>query len=479
MHGMGICPTGSLFVLLLLTIAPLSMLVPQSLSAPDLYGYDPATVGYLVVEAGTGLIVAEHNADRFFSAASVVKCLTAAAAFELLGHGFRFTTSVYVDSGPDPATGSVAGDLYVVGGGDPGLVVERVWVLANQLRLRGITGITGDVVIDESFFDSARVGPGFTSPASRAYNAPIAPFSVHFNTVEVHCRPGDVVGGAVQAGLFPRAETLRASVTARTGSVGTPAGVKVGLDNVNGAEQVRVTGAMAQGGEHRVFYRRITNPGRHSGQVLAALLAEAGISVGGSVRTAPLPREVRLNSHPVYEASSQPLTWFVANMFKYSSNFTAEMILRTLSALHGPHQQGSWNEGVALLGKWWKENGLPGEPLVLNGSGMGAANRLTCRQTVALLGHVLTRDAYRPDFLSSLAVAGVDGTLEQRFERSPLKGRVRAKTGTLAGVATLAGYVLDGGISHLFAIFVNNTDHGHFEHWALQQHILEQVVLHR
>jgi D-alanyl-D-alanine carboxypeptidase/D-alanyl-D-alanine-endopeptidase (penicillin-binding protein 4) len=234
---------------------------------------------------------------------------------------------------------------------------------------------------------------------------------------------------------------------------------------------------MAVGSEPRCFYRKVWETTGNFGHALEAQLDEAGVSVTGTVRRGVTPDSVRAAA-PFYEFTSLPLSAYVGYLFKYSNNIAAEMLVKTIAADNNNGRGGSWDSAAALVGRWWKRSGLPGTLQLRNGSGMGTVNRLTAEQTVALLRHVWRRKDYYPDFCAALSIAGVDGTLGDRFTRSRLKGFVRAKTGTLNsdGVSSLAGYAFVGGKTYAFAVFVNDTKHGQFDHWILQEKLLELAL---
>jgi D-alanyl-D-alanine carboxypeptidase/D-alanyl-D-alanine-endopeptidase (penicillin-binding protein 4) len=164
-------------------------------------------------------------------------------------------------------------------------------------------------------------------------------------------------------------------------------------------------------------------------------------------------------------------------MFKYSSNFVAELIFKTLSARRDT-VQGSWPRSSAIVMDWWKSRGLPGMPVIKNGSGMGNTNRISAAQVVALLEYVWRRNDYYPEYISALSIGGIDGTIKSRFLKSPLKGLVRAKTGTLNnyGISTLAGYLLLDSGPYAFALFCSMTGKTQFEDWTLQEKILETAA---
>jgi D-alanyl-D-alanine carboxypeptidase len=153
------------------------------------------------------------------------------------------------------------------------------------------------------------------------------------------------------------------------------------------------------------------------------------------------------------------------------------MLFKTLSARRDT-VQGSWDRSISFVNSWWKERGLPGAPVIKNGSGMGNTNRVSPAQIVALLSYVWKQKSFLPDYLAALSTAGIDGTLKSRFVKSKLKGMVRAKTGTLNvyGVNTLAGYLLlPSSTTYAFAIFCNKTGHTQYEDWMIQEQILEKV----
>ena len=166
------------------------------------------------------------------------------------------------------------------------------------------------------------------------------------------------------------------------------------------------------------------------------------------------------SAKPFYEFTSEPLSVFVNHMFKYSSNFAAEMVLKTIAA--SKNGQGSWEKGTEELLSWWQRCNLPGKLLIHNGSGMGNLNRFSPNQVVELLSYVNKQKAWSPEYVSALSIAGVDGTLKNRFRNSKLKGVVRAKTGTLNSykVHTLAGYIFLSGKTYSFAIMCNNIGEG-------------------
>jgi D-alanyl-D-alanine carboxypeptidase/D-alanyl-D-alanine-endopeptidase (penicillin-binding protein 4) len=418
------------------------------------------------------------NADSPVNPASVSKLLTAAIAFDKLGTTYAFKTSLYQDSVFDPATGACRGTVYIRGGGDPSLVVERLWLLVQHLACMGVTSIQKDIVLDDSFFDTASCGPGFfEDSADNPYMAPVNALSVNFNCVSVWVRPGANVGSPVFSSLLPRSGIVTLSSLARTAAGGKQSDCLVGDRRVQDMTTVTVSGTLPQDNNQVLIYRKVWQTRDYFGSVLQTLLADNKIAFKGNFRHGTVPQSLR-QKPAFYVFPSIPLSDIVTDMFKYSSNFAAEMIFKTLSA-EKDSTFGSWEKSAALALAWWKEKNLPGTPKIKNGSGMGDSNRMSCRQIVELLALVNKSKSYLPEYLYALPSAGVDGTLKSRFKTSRFKGIVRGKTGTLNdyGVHSIAGYILLPKKTYAFAIIFNSeSGHSQFHQWEMQEKILDLIV---
>jgi serine-type D-Ala-D-Ala carboxypeptidase/endopeptidase (penicillin-binding protein 4) len=440
--------------------------------------YSPVSLGILVQEVEHGTTVAACNADSAFNPASVSKLLTAAVAFDQLGLGYLFTTRIFVDTILQADSGFIVWNLYIQGGGDPGFTAERLWLFVEHLYHCGIRKIAGDLVLDDFFFDSIAVGPGFDEDTScKAYQSLISALSMNFNTVAVHCRPGPRVKFPVAVDLFPEMSGIKVFSLATTFTGARKNEPEIGTSFDSGTTLVTVKGSMGLDEPGSYSFLKLWQTWETFGNALLPLFARRGIVLQGKIVHGRVPYRIA-SRLPFYEFLSEPLSEAVKRMFKYSSNFTAEMLFKTLSARRDT-VQGSWERSIALVNSWWKERALPGVPAVKNGSGMGNTNRMSPAQTVALLSYVWKQKTWFPDFCAALSTAGIDGTLKSRFVKSKLKGMVRAKTGTLnaCGVNTLAGYLLlPASPPYAFAIFCSKTGHTQFEDWMMQEQILERVA---
>lgn len=448
--------------------------------------YARKTIGILVKDVTNGYVLAAYNHDNLFIPASIMKLITGAAAFELLGHRYRYETGVFFNKENfSKDSGVVKDNLYIRGNGDPGFYAERLWLFVQNLTHNGVTSINGDIVLDDFCFDNEINGPGFNEDnSSLAYEAPIAALSANFNTVAVHISPGSNVDDPVVIKPFPRIKGVKIISTAKTTAPDTKSKLEVKTELMDGRTAILVFGNMRIDEKPKYKYRKVWSTWENFGWMLQALFESNGITFSGSIRHEPVPPAI-LSQGPLFTFQSRPLPEYVFNMFKYSSNFAAEMIFKTIASEHDT-LPGSWKTAAGLVNKWWKRQQVstPGAaknnlyPVIVNGSGMGDQNRVSPGHIAALLEYVLQQKTYAPEFMHALSVAGVDGTLRDRFKKSPLQKILRGKTGTLnnKGVSNLAGYILLPKKIYIFVIFINNKKFSQITHWNMQKKLLEAVI---
>jgi D-alanyl-D-alanine carboxypeptidase/D-alanyl-D-alanine-endopeptidase (penicillin-binding protein 4) len=407
-----------------------------------------AGVAVHAVFADSGAPLATHAAQRPMVPASTMKILSSACALEALGPSFRFRTAFLAEAAPD-AGGTLRGSLYVRGAGDPALDAERLWAAVRELAALGVKRVAGDVVVDETFFES----PGW--PASwpdslrpSPYNAPQGALSLSWDATEIVVLPGTGRGAPARVASSP----LRAAApVANRATTGGTTDLSVFLqDGADGRAKIVVDGTIAAGSAPFRTWIHLGPPGVAVGNALTELLLEAGIEVRGGARTGRAPADAVL----LMEHESPELGEIVAGVNKPSSNFGAEMLTRALDAYTGG-SPGSTAGGTRRVGACLESWGVPSDRLVLaDGSGYGKGNRLTAEALVGVLLAARRSPSWRAEFEASLARAAEDGSLRSRL--SDLRGRVRAKTGTLNGVSGLAGYAVDRqGREIAFAILVN------------------------
>ncbi|WP_373046446.1 D-alanyl-D-alanine carboxypeptidase/D-alanyl-D-alanine-endopeptidase [Vulgatibacter sp.] len=412
-----------------------------------------ARTGVLIYDLETKRPVYEHNADELLNPASNMKILTTVAALSRLGPGFRYATEFYVDQ--EPVGGVVQGNLYVRGKGDPSLDTERLYRIVRQLRLLGLLEVKGSIVVDDTWFDPQYDGPGWEQDDSdRPYMAGAGAVSLNFNAVAVHVHPAEKVGARARVELDPASDYL----VLENHGVTTPARSRrrIAVQSLDEGKRQRIVvdARMPAGRRGGPVWRRVSNPPIYAGETLKAMLGEQGIKVRGKVRLGKVPDRLRT----YFVDWSEPLAVLVHTVNKWSQNHMSEMLLKTLGAeVEGA--PGTWAKGVSVVEDVLAgQAGIPrGSFVMKNGSGLNDTNRISARQIVRVLAWARQELLVAPELLTSLPVAGVDGTVRNRMGGTPAQGRIRAKTGTLQNVTALSGYATSvGGRELAFAVLVND-----------------------
>lgn len=430
----------------------LAAALARALDDPALAG---AQVGALVVDTRSGQVRFARQADTRFVPASTLKLVTAAAALARLGPEYAWLTPVLADG---PITGGVlAGDLYVRGSGDPSLVAEQVFRLAATVRGAGLTRVEGRVVADGGLFLPEADPPGWAFyDGPEAYRPVIGAASFNFNAVEVMIRPGPA-GEPPAVTLEPPTSYIRVANRAVTGPSGTADALLVGAALLDPADPrtalLEVSGTLAETGAPRRVARRVEGPARYLATAVRDALLAVGVEVVGPADEGPTPT----TAQPLVVHRSRALGSVLADMGKFSNNFMAEMVLRTLGVEATGEPVGS-AAGLAVLRDVLREAGAdPSQAVLVDGSGLSRLNLLSPRHLTAILRAMDRRFDARAEFAAGFGLLGVDGTVQRRYADSPASRRVRAKTGSLNGVRTLAGYA-EGprGEPLAFVLFANH-----------------------
>jgi D-alanyl-D-alanine carboxypeptidase/D-alanyl-D-alanine-endopeptidase (penicillin-binding protein 4) len=435
-------------------------------------------VGVQIKDVENDSIVADLNQDSMYNPASVCKLLTASMAFEKLGTRYFFKTSVYTDAPPETKSKSCPGNVYIRGGGDPSLVIERFWLFIQQLKCIGVTSFEKDIVLDNSFFDSVETGPCFyETTADDPYMVPISSLSANFNSTSVWITPANILNEPANVDVLPKSKNILVTGSVITSAKGASPTWAISTRPEGEKTRIHVSGAIALGAEPVVEYRKVWQTTAYFEGILRSLLEENNITLKGSIKKGIVPDSL-LTQPAFYVFPSIPLCEVLTDMMKYSLNYAAEMVFKTL-AQQKDSTYGSWPKAAELAMQWWKDRKLPGQPSIKNGSGMGDCNRMSCSQINSLLQYVYHQKQYLPEFLNAMPVAGVDGTVKSRFKKTRFKGIIRAKTGTLNdfGISSIAGYVLFPKKTYVFTIIINGCrNKKQYSMWEMQEKILEAMV---
>lgn len=447
-----------------LSSVPASELLTSLAQLTTMPVFSRSTIALEVVDAASGARLYSWGDDRVMLPASTQKLVTSAVALRTLGPAYRFPTWIKVDAPPTP-DGILEGNLYVVGQGDPTMSVERIWRIVADIRHKGIVEITGDVVYDDTY----NAGPGVWIPgwdkaddleSGEAYYAALGALSVNENIAAIHVRPGAAIGAAGVATFDTPSDVIVLDNQLTTGRAKSKYWVKIERtldEKTSRIATYKLTGNVPIDLDitTRPLVRTLADPTGNYLSIFRDMLKSHGIKVRGKQRVAVAPLESTL----LVKAESERLSGILTDMNKRSNNFIAEQVLRAVAA-ETVGLPGTTENGVKVMSEYLASLGVPPHRYkFVNGSGLARGSMLAPSALDAMLVDMYGNIDLRPEYLTTLSVGGRDGTLASRFRDDGMEGRVRAKTGSLAGVFCLAGYVtaLDG-TNYAFTFLVNDLE---------------------
>ena len=416
------------------TIRTLPQPVARVLSAHNLRTADFSAY---IQEVGQDNPILEINPDIARNPASTIKLLTTWLALETLGPAYTWKTEAYLD-GP-VGSGFLEGDLYLKGYGDPYMVLERYWLFLRKMRQQGLRHVTGDIVIDNSYFDLPSANSGeFDGQAARSYNVIPDAFMVNFQTVRFTFEP-DLATNRVKVIAEPEPVNLqiRNRLVLKGGCGGYQRGIGFSIARPPGNSEVDLSGSFGRSCKPYSISRAVLQAPTFAYGVFRSLWEESGGTVQGGVRVDVVPDDI----DAFVTMKSPPLSEVIRGVNKWSNNIMARHIFLTMGAEeYGSPATLSKSRDAAR--RYLAERNLNFTELKLeNGAGLSRDTRISARSLGRLL--VAAGDSiFQPEFVSSLAIAGMDGTMRRRFRDEALSGRMHLKTGRLSGVFALAGYVV-------------------------------------
>lgn len=425
-----------------------------------------SAVSFVILDPDSGRILMSHNPDTPRSPASTIKTVTTFAALDMLGPAYTWQTRAWLHDG----------DLYLQGGGDPYITVERWWSFVQGLRAQGLKSIAGDIVIDNAEFSLPKEDPGaFDGRPNRSYNVLPDALMVNFQSIDFS--------------LVANSDTHRVEIAASPSPVnldvenhiryapGPCSGPAARVDfKIASPEWDRVvfSGALSPHCAQRTIARVLLQPTTYAFGTFVRLWRESGGEFSGTLRIESTPADAK----PLYAFDSLSLAEIVRLTNKHSSNLMARHLLLTL----GKERYGdpaTVEKGVAAIEDWSRERGfdLTGVDID-NGSGLSRSTRISVLQMAKILSAAY-HSRFAPEYLASFPLGGIDGTLRSRMKLSPT-GTVRLKTGHLDGVSGVAGYVTtSAGKTYVLVSLVNSVraDFGAAEpvHAALAAWILDNL----
>jgi D-alanyl-D-alanine carboxypeptidase/D-alanyl-D-alanine-endopeptidase (penicillin-binding protein 4) len=395
----------------------------------------------MVISLTRGDTLYAENAGEQMLPASTMKLLTSAIAFERFGPEYQFSTDALRDGtvGPD---GTITGNLYLRGDGDPALSGKflpggpsaPMNRLADLVVAKGIKHVTGSIIGDASGFDDQKIPEGWLSRYLQAsYAARVSALSLNENLVAVAVTPTSP-GQSANVSLEPSTSAIPLVSNVRTVAGG---GARLGFRK-RGDGTIEANGSIGTRAGTRKYVYIVEDPASFTTGAFKNALVSRGVKVDGDVRLGKTPA----TATKVASLLSPPLASMVAAMNRESINHYAELLFR--NAARGPKRDaiGSAATGSNTLKAFFASKiGTDTSNLIFaDGSGLSTIDRLTPRAQVQLLGYA-HKASWGPWLHSSLPVAGDSELLKRRMRNTPAEGNLHAKTGTTNEVIALAGYV--------------------------------------
>ena len=396
-----------------------------------------SATAFLVVDAQDAKAVPrlQHRTEAPMQSASVMKLLTTYAALDLLGPAFSWSTPVYID-GP-VRDGTLLGNLYLQGQGDPQLVLERLWLLLRRVQGLGITRISGDIVLDNSAFYVPDQDPAaFDGEPLRPYNARPEALLINYKSIVMTFTP-EPGGRVARVQYDPPLWGVQTQDSVPLGS-GACNDYRAALKaDFSDPLRIRFGGTLPASCGEKIWPIAYADPASYAPRAVQGLWRSMGAGLDGSARWGSVPAKL-LEAKPLLEWRSPPLAEVVREINKYSNNVMAQQVNLTLGR-EGGSGTARAEQSRAVLQKWWEARiGTEDAPLVDNGAGLSRSERVSARALGLLLQHAY-RSPLMPELMASLPISGIDGTLLR--SRARATGGAHLKTGSIFGVNAIAGYV--------------------------------------
>ncbi|ATP39521.1 D-alanyl-D-alanine carboxypeptidase/D-alanyl-D-alanine-endopeptidase [Solibacillus sp. R5-41] len=451
------------FILLITLCVALPLQSFASISDAVTKNLGNGNVAVTIRDKQTGKIIYEHNGEKLMRPASNMKLLTGAAALDILGEDYRFSTELYIDG--VIINKELNGNLYIKGTGDPTLNKDDFLAFAKALKNQGISKINGNIIGDDTYFSGNTLPPGVDKiDESYYFGARTSAITMSQNldfdasTVIITATPGKV-GTKPSYEIIPNLSGMTIANEAKTVSKGQKNTIKI--ERSYNTNRIIISGNLPQGSSKKEWVT-LQDPTKNTLQAIQLTLQGAGIQFAKNtqIKTAQVPADAKF----IHMKKSRTLSAIFPAFMKLSNNSIADILVKSM----GQQQQakGSLTAGLQVMQEYGKALNISmGTWILADGSGLSDRNRLTANGLSSLLYEVQQK-SYFQTFYQSLPVAGheerlVGGTLRKRFKTSDVKGKINAKTGYIPNVNTLAGYVTGkSGKTYIFTILLENRSNG-------------------
>ena len=410
----------------------------------------------MVRDARSGSTLYQHNPRTRLVPASNLKLLTTAAAMDVLGPQYRFSTQLLSDGSQQGER--LTGNLYLRGLGDPTTQFADYQALAAKLASQGVRQVQGDLVFDDTWFDAERLGVDWAQDdESTYYGAQISALTVSPNTdfdagtLIVTAKASVISGQPVNVSISPPTDYVQLSNRAISGP-----GNSYGITRQHGTNVLQLTGALAPGKQSRQWVS-VWEPTQLVANLFEQALAQQGIQVmGRRVIGGASPATARV----LAEHQSAPLQALITPLLKLSNNNMSEALLKAMGRKTA--NAGTAQAGVAAVAAFMKRQGMHPSTLVqVDGSGLSRRNLVSSQNLTDLL-LATAKQPWFEAWYNALPIAGnadrmTGGSLRYRLRGTAAENNLHAKTGSMAGVSSLSGYITDAeGRRLVFSMISNN-----------------------
>lgn len=439
--------------------------------------------GIQIVDLSTGKTLYELNPDHYFVPASNAKLFSTALALSRLGPDYTFQTRVLARTPPDDQ-GRIRGSVRLMGGGDPNLSARAIPYrmglstgsplaaiqdLADQMVMRGVRRVDGDIIGDDTWYVWQPYATGWSVDDPMSDDGPpISALTLADNVLTLSVRPGANAGDVAALSLLPSAEFYRIENRVRTVAAGGER--RIHFQRIPGSRDAQLWGTIPLRDRGQELLISVEDPAQFAAEALRVALERRGVTVGGAAIAEHLYPDVVadlsqagaqvVDALPpagveVARRVSAPLLEDLRITAKVSQNLHAELALRAVGRAR--RNVGSFEAGMAEMKLFLGEAGIDAAGYnLMDGSGLSRLDLVTPNTMLKLLRHMYD-SPLREKWLSILPVAGQDGTLSSRMGGTPAAGRVFAKTGSLSHVSALSGYLQRPDLTWVaFSILVNN-----------------------
>ncbi len=409
------------------------------------------SLSVVVQEVGARLPRLAWQEHQPVNPASLMKLVTTAAALDLLGPAWSWSTPVWLQG--TLLNGVLEGNLVIKGTGDPKLVQERVWLMLRRVQQLGVREIRGDIILDRSAFSEPTQQPGdFDGEPMRPYNVQPDALLLNYKSMLLTFTPDPARGVAIVSSEPPLSGVrVDVSVPLSAGACGDWRGaLKPAFTD---PQRIAFTGNYTAGCGEKQWPIAFAEPRTYGARLVVGLWREMGGVLTGSVRESVAPSQP-----PTFELSSPTLAEVVRDINKFSNNVMAQQLFLTLG--YSQRGAGTPEQARDVVKMWLAErHGEAARSAVIdNGSGLSRDSRISADLLARVLQDTFASPAM-PELMSSLPVTGIDGTT--RRMRNGAAGRAHLKTGSLRDVNGIAGYVLgDSTRRYVVVAIVNHPNAG-------------------